>query len=189
MTYRAALEPEARAALGTPLSELFQNDAHRVDEFVVQTCGIRFDFTKTHITRALLDAFGTAAVRNSFATKVKDSFAGAIVNGTEKRAALHTAWRGSKLPEQAADGSSVAALVADANARLRALVETWRASEATAIIHIGIGGSALGPELALRALEPVSGKRFDVRLLANVDGEAFDRADRQQELVDPGDAA
>jgi glucose-6-phosphate isomerase len=176
MIYAAELEAEARLALTKPLTELFLNDALRVDRFVISSCGIRFDFTKTHVTEGLLHAFREVASNNGFSRKIKDLCVGAIVNGTEKRAALHTAWRGRFVPEVAADGSSVAALIADANTRLEALVRAWRSSDAKAIIHIGIGGSALGPELALRALEPIAERRFDVRLLANVDGEAFERA-------------
>lgn len=175
MTYRAVLEPEARLALSVPLADMFRQDARRVDRLVMSSCGIRFDFTKTHITPGLLDVFAAAASRFDLTGKVNNLFTGALVNGTERRAALHTAWRGRFVPAAAADGSPVAALIADANARLQTVVESWRASDATTIIHIGIGGSALGPELALRALEPITGKRFDVRLLANVDGEAFAR--------------
>ena len=43
------------------------------------------------------------------------------------------------------------------------------------ILHIGIGGSALGPDLIIDALGR-DADRFEVRVLSNIDGEAFDEA-------------
>ena len=60
-----------------------------------------------------------------------------------------------------------------------------RSARSTAILHIGIGGSALGPDLVIDALGR-DADRYDVRVLANIDGEAFDEAvDRAR----PGDDA
>jgi glucose-6-phosphate isomerase len=158
------------------LMELFANDSNRVDKLTVRTSNILFDFSKTHLTDRLVHELTTRISSQNLLTKVKDLFSGACVNGTERRAALHTAWRPAFIPATDANGEAIASVISAANQKMQALVERWRASDATTIIHIGIGGSALGPELGLRALEPVSGKRFDVRLLANVDGEAFLRA-------------
>ncbi len=176
MIIPATIEQLVRAALGKKLITLFSEDAGRLEKLVIEACGIRVDFTKTHLTPQLVHAAASWFESAALTKRVNDLLSGALVNATERRAALHTAWRGAFVPETAADGSPIAAVVEEANRRLQALVEDWRASEATTIIHIGIGGSALGPDLALRALEPIEGKRFDVRLLANVDGEAFERA-------------
>ncbi len=158
------------------LKALFADDADRAARFTLNACQIRFDFSKTHLSADVLDEMAALLEQRGAMTKVNNLFAGACVNGTEGRSALHTAWRPGFVPEQDASGAPIAAVIAAANEKMQALVERWRGTDAVAIIHIGIGGSALGPELALRALEPVQGKRFDVRLLANVDGEAFDRA-------------
>jgi glucose-6-phosphate isomerase len=158
------------------LKELFAADPGRVQQFTVNACGIRFDFSKTHLTSEVMDELESVLISRNALAKVNDLFAGACVNGTEGRSALHTAWRPGFVPERDASGESIAPVIRAANEKMQALVERWRQSDADTIIHIGIGGSALGPELGLRALEPVSGKRFDVRLLANVDGEAFVRA-------------
>ena len=50
-----------------------------------------------------------------------------------------------------------------------------RSARSTSILHIGIGGSALGPDLVIDALGR-DADRYDVRVLANIDGEAFDEA-------------
>ncbi len=158
------------------LKELFAADPGRVEHFTAQACAIRLDFSKTHLTTDLMAELEAMLKAKQALAQVSDLFAGACVNSTEGRSALHTAWRPGFVPEQDASGEAIAPVIRDANEKMQALVERWRQSDADTIIHIGIGGSALGPELGLRALEPVRGKRFDVRLLANVDGEAFVRA-------------
>ena len=61
---------------------------------------------------------------------------------------------------------------------MRALVDAIEAGafgDVTGILHIGIGGSVLGPHLLVDAL----GRRassFNVRFLSNIDGAAFDDA-------------
>ena len=75
-------------------------------------------------------------------------FAGGIVNPSEGREATHVAERGSGAPEE----------VDLANARrrrMRALVDAIEAGafgKLTGILHIGIGGSVLGPALLVDAL-------------------------------------
>jgi glucose-6-phosphate isomerase len=61
---------------------------------------------------------------------------------------------------------------------MRALVDTIEAGafgDITGVLHIGIGGSVLGPALLVDALGR-RGDRFDVRFLSNIDGAAFDEA-------------
>jgi glucose-6-phosphate isomerase len=68
--------------------------------------------------------------------------------------------------------------------RVRALVDAIEAGafgDVTGILHIGIGGSALGPELLVDALGRHSSALI-VRFLSNIDGAAFDDAVK---LLDP----
>jgi glucose-6-phosphate isomerase len=169
------LSRDTEQALSEKLTSLF-DDPKRLTHTVRKVAGLRFDFSKTHLTSELLAGWSGYLADAGVLTKVAQLFAGAHVNGTEDRAALHTAWRTDLASSNHNVPEAFGAVVRAANERMQALVEDWRLSDATTIIHIGIGGSALGPELALRALEPIAGKRFDVRLLANVDGEAFARA-------------
>jgi glucose-6-phosphate isomerase len=68
--------------------------------------------------------------------------------------------------------------------RMRALVDAIEAGafgDVTGILHIGIGGSVLGPELLVDALGRHSSTLI-VRFLSNIDGAAFDDAVK---LLDP----
>jgi glucose-6-phosphate isomerase len=61
---------------------------------------------------------------------------------------------------------------------MRALIDAIEGGafgDVTGVLHIGIGGSVLGPELLVDALGRRSA-RLDVRFLSNIDGAAFDEA-------------
>src|SRR5205085_5946461 len=98
-------------------------------------------------------------------------FAGEIVNPSEGRPATHVAERGSGAPEDVD-------LATARRQRMRALIDAIEAGAfgaVTGVLHIGIGGSVLGPALLVDALGRRSAK-LDVRFLANIDGAAVDDA-------------
>ena len=85
-----------------------------------------------------------------FAASREALFAGAIVNPSEGRAATHVAERGN-------GGSEAVDLAAARRTRMRALVDAVEAGAfgaVTAVLHIGIGGSVLGPALVGRRARP-----------------------------------
>ena len=138
--------------------------------------GIRFDWSKTHLDEAHLAAFEELAEACDFAGKRRALLDGDKVNVTEGRAATHTAQRGTG---SAADVEEAAAL----RERMRLLVEAIHGvdgeggalGEIKHLIHIGIGGSALGPDLALQALAG-DFALVDTHVVSNIDGVALERA-------------
>ncbi|MEP9401641.1 glucose-6-phosphate isomerase [Sphingomonas sp. VNH70] len=155
----------------TKLTDLFANDADRLAKLTVDVGGIHFDFAKTHLDDAALDAFAGLATTMELSAKRDALYSGAVVNPTEGRAATHTAERG--------EGS--AADVAQARgfqARMRALIDAIEADAfgpVRHILHVGIGGSALGPDLIFDALGRDENK-YDVAIVSNVDGVAMEEA-------------
>lgn len=159
------------ALLATPrttLVELFAHDADRVERLSIDEAGVHFDFAKTHLTAHLIDGFATIADVMGFAAKRDLLFSGGIINPTEGRAAEHSAERG----EGAVDSVARAKVLHE---RMRGLIEAIEAEafgEIHHLLHIGIGGSALGPDLLVDALSRES-DRFDVAVVSNVDGAAL----------------
>jgi len=164
-----------RGERARPLGARFASERARAQRWTIEAAGLRFDFSKTHWSAASQKAALAWLKALDMPAAIRALLTGAEVNPTEGRAALHTAFR-ARPPRTDFAGHPVAAAVADIDAGMRRLVQTWRASGMRHVLHIGIGGSALGPDLALSALTPRTGARFDVRVLANVDGEAFERA-------------
>ena len=157
------------------LAELFAVDPDRVAKLSARIDtgegGILFDWSKTHLTDRLLADFEALADAADFAEMRRRLFAGEVVNPTENRAAEHSALRGVG---KEASVEEAAAL----RERMKLLVEAIHQGalgDVKHLIHIGIGGSALGPALAVDALArdfPV----VDVHVVSNIDGVALEEA-------------
>lgn len=136
------------------------------------------DYSKQRIDAAVMAALIDLAEECGLDDAIQAMFVGEHVNTTEDRPALHTALR-------APDGEgpkAVAGLVEAERNRFLTFAEDvrsgrWRGHTGEAIstvVHIGIGGSHLGPELVCQALRPDSDP--EIRFLANIDGDAATRA-------------
>lgn len=168
------------------LNDLFAADPERLSRYAsrldLPEGGILFDWSKTHLDDAHVEAFMNLAETAGFAARREALFAGDIVNPTEGRAAEHTAQRGLGRESSVEE----AALF---HARMRALTEAIQQGalgEMRHLIHIGIGGSALGPALAIDALAR-DGAMIDVHVVSNIDGcaleAAFDACDPAHTLI------
>jgi glucose-6-phosphate isomerase len=154
-----------------PLSKLFDGDSERVAKLTIEQSGIRFDFSKTHLDDRARAAFADLAEAHGLAAAKDALFTGAVVNPTEGRAAEHVAERGNGNADAVANARGL-------QARMRGLVEAIDAGalgEIKHILHIGIGGSALGPKLLVDALGR-DDARYDVKVVSNVDGAALAEA-------------
>ncbi|GFE48284.1 glucose-6-phosphate isomerase [Roseobacter cerasinus] len=145
------------------------DEAGRAEAFSAQTGDMLFDYSKTNIdaeTRAALIALLDAA---DVAGKRAQMFAGAPINDTEGRAVLHTALRNLDGGPVLVDGVDVMPGVLDTLTRMRSFAQDIRESEITDVVNIGIGGSDLGPAMAVDALAPYhDGPRC--HFVSNVDG-------------------
>jgi glucose-6-phosphate isomerase len=96
-------------------------------------------------------------------------FGGAPINTTEGRAVLHTALRNLDGDTVMLEGQDVIPAVHRTLARMRAFAQSIRDGAITDVVNIGIGGSDLGPHMAVTALAPYhDGPR--VHFVSNVDG-------------------
>jgi glucose-6-phosphate isomerase len=153
------------------LVELFAADGARLSRLTRDVADIHFDWSKTHLDSGLIEAFETLAEAAGYRSAREALFSGAVVNLSEHRPATHVAERG----QGAADDNRLAA---ERHERMRSLIDAIEGGafgEIDSILHIGIGGSALGPDLVVDALGR-DADRFEVRVLSNIDGEAFDEA-------------
>lgn len=153
------------------LTELFARDPGRVAALSTDVAGIHFDWSKTHLTAELIAAFSKIAADMGLVAKRDALFAGEKINVTEGRAVEHTAERGEGSPDSVARAQSY-------HARMRALIDAIEAEAfgpIRSVIHIGIGGSALGPDLLVDALGRDS-DRYEVAVVSNVDGVALETA-------------
>ena len=153
------------------LDELFKAEPDRLSRLSHEVAGLYFDWSKTHLDHGLITSFVERSEKMGFA-KARDAlFSGAVVNPSENRPATHIAERGSGAPEDVD-------LATARHQRTRALVDAVEAGafgDVTGILHIGIGGSVLGPHLLVDALGRTA-SRLEVQFLSNIDGQAVDDA-------------
>ncbi|MDZ3831152.1 MAG: glucose-6-phosphate isomerase [Sphingopyxis sp.] len=156
--------------------------AARLSATVRTVADIRFDFAKTHLDADAAAILSRLAAAQDFDARRKTLFSGGIANPTENRAAEHGAERGDGAPESVHRAQAL-------HQRMRMLVDAVEAGafgEIRHLLHIGIGGSALGPDLLIDALGR-HGSRYDVAVVSNVDGaalaEAFARFSPEHTLV------
>ena len=166
----------ATQCIDTPLSDWLAQPA-RFEEFSHQAAGLLVDLSKQRIDSDIKSELLNLAESRALPQRIEELFTGACVNTTEQRPALHTALRAA--PE---DRPEIAADVAAVQARLNELVAKVRdgrwlgysGKALTDVVHIGIGGSHLGPELATLALASQSFSSPRIHFVANVDRAALD---------------
>ncbi|HWC56102.1 MAG TPA: glucose-6-phosphate isomerase, partial [Sphingomicrobium sp.] len=153
------------------LKQLFEAEPDRLSRYSFEVAGIYFDWSKTHLDSTVIEESLERADEMDFAAAREALFAGGIVNPSEGRPATHIAERGSGSPDEVD-------LATARRQRMRALVDAVEAGAfgaLTGILHIGIGGSVLGPHLLVDALGRRS-STISVSFLSNIDGMAFDDA-------------
>jgi glucose-6-phosphate isomerase len=160
------------------LTDLFASDSRRLAKLTARlelgdddADGILFDWSKTHLDDAHLSGFLALAAAAGFAERRAALFAGDVVNTSEHRAAEHTAQRGLGRETSVEEAAAL-------HARMRSLVAAIHGGalgEIRHLIHIGIGGSALGPALAVDALAR-DGALVEVHVVSNIDGCALEAA-------------
>ncbi len=153
-------------------------DAARNDRLTLHAAGIDADLRKQRLSNEALDGLLELARAVSLEDRRDALLRGDHVNTSEDRPAMHTALR----TPAGAGLASFEPHVQAALAGMHKLVDKLTTGELrgatnraiTDIVHIGIGGSHLGPELAVRAL-PGTG-RFKIHFVANIDGHAISTA-------------
>jgi glucose-6-phosphate isomerase len=173
-----ALQAHAAESRAVPVRALRDDDLDRGGRFAREAVGFYCDFSRQrvddHGLRLLTDLADAANLR----ARIEAMWAGQPINTTENRAVLHTALRVPAATSDAPGGESIARQVlAERERMLKFAGEvrdgSIRSSTGTpfdTVINIGIGGSDLGPAMAVEALHPLTRDAPRVRFVSNVDG-------------------
>lgn len=112
--------------------------------------------------------------------QINSMFTGEAINISEGRPVLHTALRNRSGNPVYLNSKDVMPEVISVWDRMQSLCNDWEG--VTDLIHVGIGGSVFGPELAIRALEnipDIHSKGMRVHFAANIDAEELSRIFKQ----------
>ncbi|PXY40297.1 glucose-6-phosphate isomerase [Flavobacterium cheongpyeongense] len=172
------LQNHFNAIQATTIQELFQQDANRVEKFNLQWNDFLVDYSKNNISKEtvslLLELANSIGLKNAIA----DYFGGEIINQTENRAVLHTALRASESAVIKVDGDNVIPEVYEVKNKIKSFTNEvisgnrkgFTGKAFTDIVNIGIGGSDLGPVMAVEALQFYK-NHLNVHFVSNVDGD------------------
>ena len=169
----------APAAQASSTRELFAADPARFAHCSVQAAGLLFDYSRQRVTPDVVAGFAALAEQLKLRERIAAMFRGDAINTTEGRAVLHTALRrvGAAAPLMVA-GVDVDAQVRAERARVLEFAEQVRAGTIRSsagqpfslIVNIGIGGSDLGPAMAVEALRQYAQGGPRIAFASNVDG-------------------
>jgi len=136
------------------------SDPQRAQDFSITADGLLFDYSKTNLDAEDRQTLLDLAENRGWQARRDAMLSGQKINETEGRAVLHTALR-SHGRHVMVDGADVIPGVTETLARMRAFATDVRngtfqgqGGKITDVVNIGIGGSDLGPAMAVRALSP-----------------------------------
>ncbi|MDI6048533.1 glucose-6-phosphate isomerase [Flavobacterium sp. XS2P24] len=160
------------------MQELFQLDATRTEKFNLKWNDFLIDYSKNIITQETLQLLLELADEVGLKSAIADYFDGAIINQTENRAVLHTALRAKESAVINVDGDNVVSEVYEVKSKIKAFTNEVTSGERTGytgkpftdVVNIGIGGSDLGPAMAVEALQFYK-NHLNVHFVSNVDGD------------------
>ncbi len=153
------------------LRDAFARDPRRIASLCFEAPEVYADLSKNHLDAATLHFLLDLARECQLEARRDAMLRGEPINTTEGRAVLHTALRA---PFGQAPHS---AQVHDVLERMLAFAEQVRDTADSGIRHvvnIGIGGSDLGPQMVVPALDSFVHPRISFHFVSNVDGHDID---------------
>jgi len=175
----AELEVLAEGPLPS-LRHLFEADAGRGARLSIECADLWIDLSRQHLTDEVLGHLHDLARQRRVLDTLTRALHGDTVNGSEDRAAIHGALR--IRDRKPSDSDVVAAFTTfDQMAELATAIRAGTAMGATghritALVHLGIGGSHLGPALAVDALRHLVHPDLTIRFSPGVDADDLDEA-------------
>ena len=160
------------------MAAMFKADTSRTEKFHLKWNDFLVDYSKNRISQETIDLLLELANETGLKNAIADYFGGAIINQTENRAVLHTALRAKESAVINVDGVNVIPEVYEVKNKVKSFTNEVTSGQRTGytgkpftdVVNIGIGGSDLGPVMAVEALQYYK-NHLNVHFASNVDGD------------------
>lgn len=164
------LQAHAQGFAGFDLRTAFAADAQRAQTLSQSAPHVFADLSKNHTDSATEALLMALAQQTGLAAHRDAMFRGEHINATEDRAVMHWLLRQPAGSLQGALAAPLAQVHETQGAMLQYAEQVRADAHITDVVNIGIGGSDLGPQMAVLALQDfvILGKRF--HFVSNVDG-------------------
>ncbi|MEQ6124989.1 glucose-6-phosphate isomerase [Pseudotenacibaculum sp. MALMAid0570] len=160
------------------IQQSFKEDPNRKDNFSIDFNDLHLDYSKNRISKETIDLLVELAEELHLKDAIEKYFSGDQINVTEGRAVLHTALRSNSEDPVLVDGKDIKPLVKKALRKTRifsnkVISGEWKGysgKKITDIVNIGIGGSDLGPDMIVEALQYYK-NHLNTHFVSNIDGD------------------
>jgi glucose-6-phosphate isomerase len=187
-----ALKAHAAQMKAVSLRELFAADPERGRTFSLEAGGWYLDYSKNRVTAETMALLQALCPMADLRGEIDAMFSGKKINETEKRPVLHIALRNRSNTPILVDRRDVMPGVNAVLEKMSGFADLVRSGRWLGftgrpirnIVNIGIGGSDLGPVMAVEALKPYSQRNLTVRFVSNVDGTHIVEATRDLDAAE-----
>jgi glucose-6-phosphate isomerase len=179
-----ALAAHAVDARQWQMRDLFAANAQRFPQLTADAAGLFLDYSKNRLDADTVKLLTDLARERGVESQRDAMLRGDKINLTEHRAVLHTALRLPRGKSLTVDGRDVVPDVHAVLDQVRDFTDQVRSGAwlgytgkpITDVVNIGIGGSDLGPKMAVLALRSFAHPRLTMHFVSNVDGHDMDAA-------------
>ncbi len=160
------------------MQSLFAADRNRAEKFQIEWQDFFVDFSKNRITEETIKLLVEFANEMNLADGISKYFRGDIINQTENRAVLHTALRCPEGKSVIFEGKDIIPEIHQVKSKINKFASDvisgklrgHSALAFTDVVNIGIGGSDLGPQMAVDALYFYK-NHLNLHFVSNIDGD------------------
>ena len=161
------------------MNDLFKKAPSRQEKYTLTLEQLQVNFSKNRIDDKTLTQLVALADEVSLKTVIDSLFKGEKINNTEERAVLHTALRDFTDTKIHVDGKPIFSEITNARQQIAQFCDkiisgNWKGytgKPISDIVNIGIGGSDLGPQMVVEALDFYK-NHLNVHFISNIDGDA-----------------
>jgi glucose-6-phosphate isomerase len=172
----ADLSAHAARLAAVPVQELFERDPGRFERLSREQAGLLMDFSRQRLDEIALAKLFQLADAIGLRARIDAMWQGERINASEDRAVLHVALRQPR--DAGVGGADIEQAVMAERARMLGFARGVRdgAIQGSAgeplrlVVNIGIGGSDLGPAMAVQALRAFTGGAPRCEFVSNIDG-------------------
>lgn len=159
------------------MQDWFMADKERFNRFSLSLDDLLLDYSKNRILPETIDLLCFLAEKLNVSEAIEGLFTGKTLNYSEKRPALHTLLRQGNQQDFFLNGENISLVIENELQKIRIFTEkvrhhTWlgvSGKPIRTIVNIGMGGSHLGPLMAIHALSEYASPHFQYRAISNID--------------------
>ena len=160
------------------MQEMFQKDVNRAENFHIKWEDFLVDYSKNRINQTTVNLLLDLANEVGLKEAIDSYFTGKKINKTEDRAVLHTALRAKKDDTVLLDDKNIIPEIFEVKNKIKLFSEDiingirkgFSGKSFTDIVNIGVGGSDLGPAMAVEALQFYK-NHLNAHFISNIDGD------------------